>query len=405
MFAVLVAGYSVSTFGNYLNLLALNLYVYQLTGSALQMGLLMAVRLAAGFLAGPIAGGMASRHDRRALMIATDTAQAAAMVLLLVAPSVWRVPVLYVVAVVLGGGNTFFTVALRSSIPDLVGTAERVRGNGYLITGKSVAMVLGFASAGPMIGAFGFQSAFVVNAGSFVVSAVALACLPLSFRSVGAAADPAGSVRALRRTFRTVLVSVPVLGGMVALRSVDAWASASHNVALPILASATNPGNPAALLSQFWTAWAVGMLLTHWLVTFWLRRAGRSLDERVFAVAACVMSLAFVATFTGPPAPLVIVIPLVAGLADGITELAYTSRLQAAPEEVRARLFGLSATAETFGFGVGMLTCALALEQASPLPVVAAFHTMVIVAAGTFLLWVRHSCARAGADVGRTPTS
>lgn len=408
-FVAFVAGYAVSTFGNYVNLVALNLYVYHLTGSALQMGVVMAVRLTAGFLAGPVAGVLATRHDRRVVMIAADIAQAGSMILLLSTPPAGRLPVLYVVAVVLGAGNTLFTVGLRTSVPDLVGAAERVRGNGYLITGKSVAMVLGFASAGPMIGAFGFSSAFAVNAGSFVVSAVVLAFLPLSFRTapaaaaatadgVGRAAATAdadgvrrGRAAALPRTVRMVLVGSPILGGMVMLRGVDAWASSSHNVALPILASAMNPGNPAMVLSRFWTAWAVGMLLTHGLVSLWLRRSGRSLDERAFAGAACVMSVAFVAVFTGPPGPLMLVIPMVAGLADGVTELAYNTRLQQAPEHVRGKLFGLSATTETSGFGVGMLTSAAALEQTNALAVVATFHAVVIVATGAFLLLLRRS--------------
>lgn len=61
--AVLIAGYSVSTFGNYVNLVALNLYAYHLTGSVVQMGALMAVRLAAAFLTGPVAGGLVTRYD------------------------------------------------------------------------------------------------------------------------------------------------------------------------------------------------------------------------------------------------------------------------------------------------------------------------------------------------------
>ncbi|GIJ38326.1 MFS transporter [Micromonospora andamanensis] len=392
-FAFFVSGYAVSTFGNYVNLVALSLYAYHLTGSSLQLGLLMAVRLAAGFLAGPVAGGLVSRLDRRTVMIVTDLAQALSMVLLLVTPATVHVLVLYPVAVVLGAGNTVFTVALRTSVPDLVGTAERIRGNGHLIVGRSVAMVLGFASAGPMIGGFGFLAAFVVNAASFLVSAIVLACLPMSLKTAEATATPgrAERVPAGLRGLRILLAGAPVLAGMVLLRGVDAWGSASHNVALPILASSTDPASPATTLSQFWTAWGLGMLSTHWLVGFWLRRTGRSLDEQAFAVAACVMSLAFTASFTGAPAPLFVVCALAAGLADGVTELAYTSRLQAAPENVRGRMFGLSATVETFGFGVGMLASAVLLERLSPLPVVATFHAVVVLAGGVFLLWFRSS--------------
>lgn len=55
-YRVLVAGYSVSSYGTFLNMVALNLFVYATTHSALAIGLFMAVRLGAGFLAGTVAG-------------------------------------------------------------------------------------------------------------------------------------------------------------------------------------------------------------------------------------------------------------------------------------------------------------------------------------------------------------
>ncbi|WP_422768723.1 MFS transporter [Plantactinospora sp. WMMC1484] len=403
-FTALVAGYAVSTFGNFVNLVALNLYAYHLTGSALQTGVLMAVRLATGFLAGPVAGRLVTRRDRRAVMVVTDLGQAASMIALLVTPSTMHSWVLYPVAAVLGAGNTVFTVALRTSVPEMVGAEDRVRGNGYLLTGKSVAMVLGFASAGPLVGGIGFPAAFAVNAGSFLVSAAVLVRSPLSFRrSADVGHRPSGSVSSRSvssesagpkpaaaglRTVRVLLAGPPIVAAMVALRGVDAWGSASHNVALPLLATDMDPGNPAAVLSQFWTAWAVGTLLIQ-AVALRSPRAGRSLDERAFAIAACVMSLAFVAAFTAPPAPLLVATALVAGMADGFTELAYSSRLQAAPDDVRGILFGASASVETLGFATGMFASGVVLDHVAPLPVVVVGHGLVVAAAAAFLLLAR----------------
>ncbi|NEE15195.1 MFS transporter, partial [Streptomyces sp. SID7499] len=57
-FRFLVAGYAVSSYGTFLNMVALNLFVYETTGRALAMGLFMAVRLASGFVAGLVVGGL-----------------------------------------------------------------------------------------------------------------------------------------------------------------------------------------------------------------------------------------------------------------------------------------------------------------------------------------------------------
>jgi Na+/melibiose symporter-like transporter len=125
-FLALVAGYSCSAFGNYLNLIALSLYTLAVTGSPLGVGVVMALRLGTGFVTGLVAGTVVTRFDRRRLMIGTDLAQALAMVALALGPR--DVVLLAGAAAVLGAGNTLFTVALRSSVPELVGQDERVAG-------------------------------------------------------------------------------------------------------------------------------------------------------------------------------------------------------------------------------------------------------------------------------------
>ncbi len=59
----------------------------------------------------------------------------------------------------------------------MVGQAARSHANGSLVTARSFATVLGFASAAPVIGRGGYTAAFAVNAASFLVSATALLVL------------------------------------------------------------------------------------------------------------------------------------------------------------------------------------------------------------------------------------
>ena len=370
-FRTLVVGYSCSAFGNYLNLIALSLYTYHVTGSPLGIGIVMALRLSAGFTAGLVAGAIVNRFDRRRLMIGTDIAQAAAMVALAVGPE--DSVLLGGTAILLGAGNTLFTVALRSSIPEMVGADARVRANGLLVSGRSLGTVLGFASAGIIVATGGFAAAFVINAASFLVSAAALAKLRLPTRAVVAERVPVAARR----------WPVGILAVLIVVRGADALGSASHNMALPVHAGLVDPANPAVVMSQFWAAWAVGSLLAHQLVR---RLPGLPTGNRAFAVGTCLMSVCFVLAFTGVPWPVLIVVAALAGLADGTTEIVYTSRIQAAPDDDRARLFGLSATAETSGFAIGMLSSSALLEALPPLAVVAGFHSIAFLAAACLLV-------------------
>src|SRR4051794_4075478 len=90
-FRVLVAGNMVNAFGSYLNMVALNLFVYQATGSALQVGVFMALRLAAGFAAGLAGGTIAARLPRRAVMVGCDLTQAGVLLLVALLPAATQV--------------------------------------------------------------------------------------------------------------------------------------------------------------------------------------------------------------------------------------------------------------------------------------------------------------------------
>ncbi|WP_308402717.1 MFS transporter [Streptomyces sp. AC550_RSS872] len=390
-FRALVCAYAVSGYGNYLNLIALSLFSYRVTGTAFGVGVVMALRLSSGFVAALTAAALSARTTRLRTMVLADVAQGLAMTALALCAARTPMWLLCGAVVVMGAGNTYFTVALRSAIPAMVGQESRTRANGLLVTARSVATVLGFASAAPVIAFGGYASAFAVNAASFAVSAGAL--LALRPRTDGAeepVREESGrgkDANAPRRPrpWHGVAGLPGLLLGMIMLRGVDALASSSHNVALPVVAHAAAPADPALFMTRFWVAWAVGTIAAHLV----LKRAqwGSAWPERAFAIGTLTMSGSFVAAFTGLPAAGLMVAAACAGFADGWTEIVYTSRLQASPDRQRSRLFGMSATAETAGFALGTVLAAAALEALPALSVVGMFHGAAVCGALLLLLF------------------
>jgi predicted MFS family arabinose efflux permease len=385
-FRVLVAGYGTSSFGSYLNMVALNLFVYETTGSALATGLFMVVRMASGFVAGLLGGVVAARLPRKAVMISCDLAQAGVLLTFAMVPQAVRLQMLPVVAIATGLLTTTSTVLLRSSVPDLVGQEHRLRANGLLVTGRAVAMALGFATGGVLVSTLGYESAFLVDAGTFVVSAAVLASLALRFPARATAADRENrpGFRARQRVALAALLAAPAVLAIVLIRAVDAFGSASHQVGIPIYATMLQPDNPANFVGNFWAAWAVGLFTAHQLVTR-LYRGGRRHDEWAFVGGTAVMSGAFVVAFAGIAQPWVLLVALVAGLADGFTEITYTTRVQAEPDPARGYFFGLTAMAENAGLGLGMLVAAGLLEAWSPFGVAAVMHGLVVALAIGYL--------------------
>ncbi|MEU3755590.1 MFS transporter [Streptomyces olivoreticuli] len=387
-FRLLVIGNGVSAYGSYLNMVALNVFIYHVTGSALTAGLFMAVRLLTNVAAGLVSGRLVSRYDRKRLMVGADLTQALALLLLLIAPGGARVALLFGLAVVTGACSTLSQVALRSSVPEIVGADHRARANGLLVTGRSLAMIAGFASSGVVVARFGYSTAFALDAATFVVSAGILFLLPVRTRAAADAAEEGGGADegAGRSAYRALLRTAPLLAVMIAVRAVDGLGSSSHNVALPIYSDSLDPAHPATFVSQFWATWALGNIVAQQLCGRLMNKSGRTPGERAFAVGSCVMSAAFILVFTGLPTVPAVAAALVAGMADGFTEIVYVSRLQAAPDEQRGRLFGLSASAENTGFGLGMIVSAALLDHFAPLPVVAFFHGLAIVLCAALLV-------------------
>ncbi|RLK58012.1 MFS transporter [Actinokineospora cianjurensis] len=381
-FRVLVAGNATSSFGSFLNMVALHLFVYQATGSAFATGVFLVVRMACGFVAGVFGGVVAARLPRKAVMVTCDLVQALVLVVFAVLPSDARVHMLPVVAVSIGLLTTTSGVVLRSSVPDLVGPENRLHANGLLVTGRAISMAVGFACGALLVSAVGYPVAFLIDAATFVVSAVVLLSTPLRFP--GRSEAPAAKGGLPGRAAVVALAAAPAVLAIVLIRLVDAFGSASHQVGVPVHATQVHPGDPAVFVGGFWAAWAVGLFLAH-RVANRVYRGDLRRGAWGFVVGTAVMSLAFIGAFTDAAYPLVLLLLVVAGLADGFTEISYTTRVQAEPEPARGQYFGLVAMAENAGFGIGVLVAGGLLDAWRPLTVVGLMHGVVVVVALTYL--------------------
>lgn len=376
-FRFLVAGYTVSAFGSNLNMVAVGLYAYLVTGSPLHTGLFMALRVAAGFLAGLAAGPLVTRLPRKRIMVTADLVQSTAMLSLALLPAAAAVGPLYGVAVATGACHTLTTVSLRSGVPAMVGQSARVRANGMLVSARAVAMVAGFAAAGILVGSIGYTAVFSITAATFALSAANLSWLPVLASVPGPQRQP-GERRSSLALAAAAFQAAPLLAAMVAVRAGDALGSASHIVGLPVYATIIEPAAPAVFLSQFWTAWAVGMLLAQQLVTRLAGRRPGAVNEWSFTAATIAMSALFIGAFAGLTGIGLMFVALLAGLADGYTETAYLSRLQTVSDDRRGPMFGMVAMVEQSSLGIGMVVAA-GLLQAFPPPLVAvAMHGFAI---------------------------
>ena len=90
----------ISDAGDWMLLVALPIFVYELTGSALGTSAAFLAELAPSALLSPLGGWLADRTDRRQLMLAVTAAQAVALLPLLLVHDRHGLAIVYAVIVV-----------------------------------------------------------------------------------------------------------------------------------------------------------------------------------------------------------------------------------------------------------------------------------------------------------------
>ncbi len=163
----------VSVIGDKVDQIALGLLVYAKTGSELQMGIMLAISMLPAALFGMVAGAYVDRWDRRRTMIAADVLRAVCVGAVPFAAE-WSLYAVYVLGFLAATVALFFEPAKLALIPDLVGQHDLMAANSLDNATSSVAELAGLAFGGVLVATLGYQVAFFLDAGSFLVSAAFL---------------------------------------------------------------------------------------------------------------------------------------------------------------------------------------------------------------------------------------
>ena len=270
-FRLLFAGQAVSLLGDGMVGVALAFAVLELTGSATDLGIVLAARtipLVLFLLAG---GVWADRLPRRALMVTSDLVRLAAhgamaALLLAGAAQVWSLAVLAAIA---GAASAFFSPAITGIMPAVVSAERLQQANALRGLAEAAGRIAGPALAGVIVVATSPGWALAVDAATFGISAVFLALIPLPAHVAVAAKSFLADLRDGWDDFRartwlwTTVASVTVgnmlfaayfvLGPLVAERELGgagAWATIVTGFGAGLVAGGVvvlryDPGRPA----------------------------------------------------------------------------------------------------------------------------------------------------------------
>ncbi len=350
----------ISLGGDWFLWVAINGLIFEVTGKALYVGLAILAQEFAFFLASPIGGVLADRVDRRKLMIVCDLARAVICVafLLVGRDTLWLA---YVLLPLLASFAAPFDPAFSAATPNVVEPEDLPAANALNGSLWGTMLAVGAGLGGLISAKFGADTAFLVNAASFLVSAALLSSIRRRFsESREEATEHPSAIEATRETWRfarrdhrvlsllAVKFGFGAAAGLLALipvMAIDVFESG--NVGFGILMAARGVG---ALIGPF---------LGH-------RIAGPG-HRRLFpaiGLSLAVFGLGYMALGVAPSLALAAVTICVAHLGGGSQWMLSTYGLQVlVPDHIRGRIFGFDYMLITLSLSVSAVVASAVADR------------------------------------------
>jgi hypothetical protein len=341
----LALGRLISLMGGSAAYIALIAAIYGHTGSAAWVSAALFANVVGSVIGAPAAGWVGDRFDRRRVLIATDLGSAAvagAMAFLVSEPAA-LVGLFGLLAVV----TSPFAPASAAAIPNLVGEEKIARANSLVAATTSAGYLLGPLAGGLLLGVgVSTPVLFAADAASFVVSAVFVASLRLSFGRGGGTESHPGVLAGVRVILREPVLRLLVAAWMISLLGMGIVNVAAYPLSLRIGGGTEGYGAMEALLGG---GGLIGAALAARLLT-----TGRAppIVAACFAVSGAGLALA-----AGAPILLVALAGMaIAGAGRGLGDVADTTLVQNRTHDaVRSRVFAAEDASAHIAFSAAML--------------------------------------------------
>lgn len=174
-FVLLICGRFVSELGSSVFGFALSLYVLDFTNSAAAFSLVLSFSIIPNMFVNLIAGSFVDKHDKKKTIVATDILSGIAVLTFMFMFHLSPQSILLLISykIILAVTQSFFGLAISTSIPNIVGEKNTARANSIFTTAGSLINILG-----PVVGAvayktIGLQYIFLIDGISFILSGIA----------------------------------------------------------------------------------------------------------------------------------------------------------------------------------------------------------------------------------------
>ncbi len=393
-FRYLWTGQIISLTGDWFNLIASAALIAALTQSGTAVGGLFVVRMLAPFLVSPFAGVVADRYNRKSIVITSDVLRCFVVLGFLLVRRPEHVWLIYLLTAIQSGSQGFYFPAWNSILPDITNREELGIANALAAATWSVMLAFGAALGGLVSGIVGYYPAFVIDAITFLFSALIIFRMPYESQlKAGADQSIVEGIRQylyglayLRRHIDTF--SIAIQKGVLGLLVIGFFQVIQVTIAetyFPI-------GEGGSIsLGLIYVMSGIGSGLGPILGRNWARDRDRQL--RLMIALGYVCSLAgFVISATLISFPVILFGALLRGIGGGMIWVLGTQLLlQIVPNQVRGRVFSTEFALYTLFAAVSSGTTGLLIDTSMGVSGVLILGSiLLVIPIVSWMFWIQY---------------
>jgi MFS family permease len=383
---------------------ALLLVAYHRLHSGWAISLVLLGEFLPGILLAPLFGALADKVSRRRLAICADLLRAGCFVALALIPSFAATVALAILA---GVGTALFRPAINAALPGMVPPERRSELTAIFYASVNVGVMLGPALTAGLLLVIHARFVLVLNALTFVVSALLLAGVdlgPHAGEDLEADEDSPASVWADTREGARAVATTPGVAVLLGVGSLVVLTGAMFNVVAPMLATGPLHAHGSGY-SVLMALYGAGMLAGSWVNARAGSDVGRLRRRWLFGIGLSGAAMAVAAV--APNLGLALIAFTLIGLGENLLvgpEMRLVQELVI--ERVLGRVFGFKDVLENIAFVAAFLGAGALLSVAGVRVVFVGAGLLTLVLAGVGALAFRtRSPAATGSEVGpQTPT-
>lgn len=351
-----------STVGDQVSRVAVSLLVFERSGSAFAASATFACSYFTWLLGGPLLATAADRYPRVEVMVVSDVLRA--LLVASIALDGVPLPVVFALLILIGVLAPPFDASRSSLLPEMLAGDRYLVGNALMNAGYQAGQVSGFLAGGGLVALVGYQSALLLDASSFLLSAGLLLMMVRSRPPSQAKDDRTGVLRETWAGISAVRMAPD-------LRRLLAYGLLAMAIVIPseglAVSLAAELGDGPSAVGAMTAAVPAGFLLGSALVVRLRAEVRLSLLPYLIALSAVPLLAAPLMDSSSALTGLFVL----AGTGSAIQLIVNAEYVLRTPPELRGRAYGVAGTLLMATQGVVLLATGAAAEAWSPRTVIA----------------------------------